>query len=405
MKWEEKLRRLSLVSHSDIYLYENNHLLYYTTEAMGGGGYQKPIVFDCDPKLLTHLLSLADRQISIDQESDFLFYVFMKMDRDIVCICGPFTTRPSSASFILQYTRRHHITSTRDYHIHTCSFQQAEALIQLVYEIFTGMDFPAETASSLPEFPLSSEAGTFAEPSSLLRYRMDNTEAERSHHPFQFENYVHDCIRDGNLGALETFFADPQTASYSSGKLAGSDLKQSEYETLLAINLFEHSAVDGGVNPALAYEVSDLYIQKLPGCRTGKDHEKLFFSALREYIALVKTAQAAEESSLHIKRCKQYIRSHLNTPFSLDDLAEYVHLNRTYLSTLFHTNEGITIREYTSRERIRAAENLLKFSEFSISRISSYLCFQSQSHFGVVFKQRTGLTPGAYRKKNKPQGF
>ena len=37
--------------------------------------------------------------------------------------------------------------------------------------------------------------------------------------------------------------------------------------------------------------------------------------------------------------------------------------------------------------RIERAENLLKYSEASLTEISSeYLCFSSQSHFGKVFK-------------------
>ncbi|WP_442862488.1 helix-turn-helix domain-containing protein [Bacillus sp. USDA818B3_A] len=44
------------------------------------------------------------------------------------------------------------------------------------------------------------------------------------------------------------------------------------------------------------------------------------------------------------------------------------------------------------------AKDLLAFSDKSISEISNYLCFSSQSHFQKVFKDYYAITPQAYRK-------
>lgn len=41
---------------------------------------------------------------------------------------------------------------------------------------------------------------------------------------------------------------------------------------------------------------------------------------------------------------------------------------------------------------------MLKFSDYSIQRISAYFGFSSQSHFTDKFKSVIGLTPGQYRK-------
>lgn len=46
---------------------------------------------------------------------------------------------------------------------------------------------------------------------------------------------------------------------------------------------------------------------------------------------------------------------------------------------------------------MEAAENMLKFSDYTYAEISSILAFSSQSHFARVFKQRTGYTPKQYR--------
>ena len=59
----------------------------------------------------------------------------------------------------------------------------------------------------------------------------------------------------------------------------------------------------------------------------------------------------------------------------------------------------MTIQQYIRKEKVRLAENLLRYSEYDVKEIASYLAFCSQSHFGKVFKEYTGLTPTKYRDK------
>ena len=48
--------------------------------------------------------------------------------------------------------------------------------------------------------------------------------------------------------------------------------------------------------------------------------------------------------------------------------------------------------------KIEKAKNLLRFSDFSMVEIASYLSFSSQSHFIKLFSEETNLTPKKYRK-------
>ena len=95
-----------------------------------------------------------------------------------------------------------------------------------------------------------------------------------------------------------------------------------------------------------------------------------------------------------------YIYDNLHTKITLDKLAETVNLSPAYLSRLFHKEVGMTISEYIMMKRIQAAENMLKFSEYSSLEISNYLCFSSESHFIHLFKKHTGETPKNYRKNH-----
>lgn len=42
---------------------------------------------------------------------------------------------------------------------------------------------------------------------------------------------------------------------------------------------------------------------------------------------------------------------------------------------------------------------MLRYSDYEVKEIASYLSFCSQSYFGNIFRQQTGMTPARYRKK------
>lgn len=62
-----------------------------------------------------------------------------------------------------------------------------------------------------------------------------------------------------------------------------------------------------------------------------------------------------------------------------------------------NTEKKLSHIEFLNK-RIEAAENMLKYSDYSCLDISEYLCFSSESHFIQVLKKHTGYTPKAYRR-------
>ena len=66
----------------------------------------------------------------------------------------------------------------------------------------------------------------------------------------------------------------------------------------------------------------------------------------------------------------QYIYYHLHENVNGTILAEITGLNRSYLSTLFHKETGMTISDYIMSKKMEATENMLKYSDFSYLDIS-----------------------------------
>ena len=63
----------------------------------------------------------------------------------------------------------------------------------------------------------------------------------------------------------------------------------------------------------------------------------------------------------------------------------------------FKKETGYEVGAFITKCKIDEAKSLLRFTDRSISEISSYLAFSSQPYFQTVFRKVTGMTPLQYR--------
>ena len=69
------------------------------------------------------------------------------------------------------------------------------------------------------------------------------------------------------------------------------------------------------------------------------------------------------------------------------------------LYSIMKEEYGVTPYKYIEQTRISLSENMLKYSDRSISEIAAEAGFTNQSHFTRRFKSVVGVTPNEYRKK------
>ena len=98
---------------------------------------------------------------------------------------------------------------------------------------------------------------------------------------------------------------------------------------------------------------------------------------------------------------RQYIDDRLTEKFSLDDIAEHFHVSKRHMLRVFKEKFGVTPGAYHSELRLVAAERYLSETKLSIGSIASVLGFADQSFFSTAFKRKFGVYPTAYRKDAK----
>ena len=82
---------------------------------------------------------------------------------------------------------------------------------------------------------------------------------------------------------------------------------------------------------------------------------------------------------------------------SVQDLADSIGLNRSYLHRLFKSAIGSSVQEYLLDLRIRKACALLKSTELPVSIISLSVGYEDTLYFSRLFKRKKGVSPSQYR--------
>lgn len=108
--------------------------------------------------------------------------------------------------------------------------------------------------------------------------------------------------------------------------------------------------------------------------------------------------QSSEQPDPFAVKIRKYINDHLaSQDLNRNSIAEYMHINPDYLSSIFHAKFNQTLSSYITNARIDKAKELLIHTGYSLGEISERTGFSNSSYFHKQFKKATGKTPQQFR--------
>ena len=137
-----------------------------------------------------------------------------------------------------------------------------------------------------------------------------------------------------------------------------------------------------------------------------QDNDELSMAEMRLHVCSAISGAARQlsavdsrDSQFVVNAAIDYMRDHLNEPFSVGKLVNHIGYGRSRLFELFRANTGMTPNDYLRRMRLEAARELLANTSRPVTEIAFKVGFNSSQYFSTVFLQYTGVTPTGFRSR------
>ncbi len=273
------------------------------------------------------------------------------------------------------------------------TLEKLKDLICLLTKLL-GAEIPAENILFVDNVS-NKKLGTRLLEQSLFEQR----EEPELHVPMDFEAAICEAVETGNRALLERSLFAPVQGRV--GRMSQSELRQQKYAFICMAALSSRAAIRGGLAPETAFSLSDLYCQRADLLTEIPLIQNLTFTMLMDYCGKVREIRKQPSVSPLIEKCCAYISVHLHESVGLEELSRHCGLCARSLSLRFKEELGMGIPEYVHRQKLKEAEYLLRHTDYSLSEITSYLNYPSQSYFTQIFKKYEGQTPQQFRDKAK----
>ena len=98
------------------------------------------------------------------------------------------------------------------------------------------------------------------------------------------------------------------------------------------------------------------------------------------------------------EKIERYVSCHLYQKISLDEIAAYAGMNKTYFCLFFKKHYGMSFTDYLNQKRMEMASAMLLKPDASIAEVAVACGYPTVTYFNRIFRKYKGVTPTEFRK-------
>lgn len=152
---------------------------------------------------------------------------------------------------------------------------------------------------------------------------------------------------------------------------------------------------------SVAFVLSDASLQRAGGdVVASKIAEVIFAEAVRGYLEVTPSGGPGWLAGLadpHVGRCLALMHEHPGRAWTVDALADAVHVSRSALAERFTELVGTPPMQYLTRWRMVLAAGMLRKGQPRLASVAHGVGYTSEAAFNRAFKREYGTSPGAWK--------
>ena len=311
-------------------------------------------------------------------------------------IVGPFLMDAPDSTLVLGLDKRFHMSST--------------SLLDLYEELDTIKIIPSNMVTHISRLlyflfadlisegkrKLADNKNKLVQQSKInesIQNLKNNSDLPLTPYPMDLERELITKVKIGNKEEAKAILNDLLGYVFFS---EGNSLDFVKTRSVELCSLLSRAAIEGGATSDSIFRINNQFLMAQSQIHTLDNLCYRLQETVETFTECVFNYIPSKNNDI-IKKAIQYISRNFASDITLKDVANHVHLNPAYFSTIFKQSTGSSFKEYLNMVRIEESKRLLTNTNYSVIDISIAAGFEDQSYFSKVFKKYTGLTPKQYQ--------
>lgn len=147
--------------------------------------------------------------------------------------------------------------------------------------------------------------------------------------------------------------------------------------------------------PTVIKSYGGIFKEMMTAGEYGDTAEEFLLGKIYELYAKLFSGNSDKED--YLLKITNYVNTYYNNDCDVADIAKALNLERHYLSRMFSTKTGKTLKSYITEKRMEEAKKLLE--EGNTVSYSAVMCgYKDQFLFSKTFKKLYGISPNKWKK-------